>query len=82
MQTVTMSAGDAMADRILAFGANLQDRQREILRHMVGAGRARMARSSSSDLTARDAEILLEEKAIGGQQSDSAWMFDIWKHSF
>jgi hypothetical protein len=41
-----------------------------------------MARSSRSDLTARDAEILLEEKAVGGQNSDSAWMFDIWKHSF
>jgi hypothetical protein len=82
MQTATMSASDAMADRILAFGANLEGRQRQILRHMVGAGRARLARSGPSEITARDAQFLLDEKAREGLNNDTRWTFDVWKHSF
>lgn len=82
MQTATMTTTDAMADRILAFGATLQGRQREILRHMVSAGRSRLDGATESDMTAKDAEDLLEENARSGQQNDAAWTFDVWTHQY
>lgn len=81
MHTATLPASHGVADRILSFGANLSARQQSILNAMVVKGRPRLARAETR-MSAADASEVLAERAKSGMDNQSAWTFDIWKHSF